>query len=170
MSSEPKIKSPVMRFIGVADVSRSSVFYRDVLGFDVKQEGEGTEAVCGPARIRFGKEGYTAGEWEMPQPPGSAVLFLEANDVSATRATILARGGTPSEILRIISQHSGTPELLEPSRYGMQDRVDLWFELSSSSRWPSVKRAIRSSLKGLRRATGITFVPELSLGIRKADV
>jgi 2-polyprenyl-3-methyl-5-hydroxy-6-metoxy-1,4-benzoquinol methylase len=80
------------------------------------------------------------------------------------------RGGTPSEILRIISQHSGTPELLEPSRYGMQDRVDLWFELSSSSRWPSVKRAIRSSLKGLRRATGITFVPELSLGIRKADV
>jgi 2-polyprenyl-3-methyl-5-hydroxy-6-metoxy-1,4-benzoquinol methylase len=77
------------------------------------------------------------------------------------------RGGTPSEILGIISEHHGSPELLEPSRFGMEDRVDLWFELSSSSRWPSVKRAIRTSLKALRRATGITFVPDLSLAIRK---
>jgi 2-polyprenyl-3-methyl-5-hydroxy-6-metoxy-1,4-benzoquinol methylase len=77
------------------------------------------------------------------------------------------RGGTPSEILRIVSQHSGVPELLEPTRFGMHDRIDLWFALSMGSRLTGVKRAIKAALKALKRVTGVTFVPELSLAIER---
>jgi catechol 2,3-dioxygenase-like lactoylglutathione lyase family enzyme len=34
-----------MRFLAVTNVERSVAFYRDVLGFEVKQQEEGTEAV-----------------------------------------------------------------------------------------------------------------------------
>jgi catechol 2,3-dioxygenase-like lactoylglutathione lyase family enzyme len=92
MDGEPKITSPVMRFLPVADVARSSAFYRDILGFEVKEREGATEAILGPARIRFGKE-------------GSAVLFLQTNDVAAMRAAILARwgvrGGAPNEIEKV---------------------------------------------------------------------
>jgi 2-polyprenyl-3-methyl-5-hydroxy-6-metoxy-1,4-benzoquinol methylase len=77
------------------------------------------------------------------------------------------RGGTPSEILRILSQHSGTPELLEPSRLGMHDRIDLWFALSMGSRLTEPKRAIKAALKALKSVTGVTFVPEISLAIER---
>jgi predicted enzyme related to lactoylglutathione lyase len=99
-----KIKFPVMRFLPVADVKRSVAFYRDVLGFEIKsQEGEGgIEAILGPARIRFGMEGYSpADAFQTPRPSGSAILFLQADDVTATHSAVRRRGGFPSEIERV---------------------------------------------------------------------
>ena len=87
-----KVASPVMRFLPVADVSRSAAFYRDVLGFEIR-EVEGTvEAILGPARIRFGNE---------DRPSGPAILFLESADVDALHAAIRARGAKPSAIERV---------------------------------------------------------------------
>ena len=86
------VTSPMMRFLAVADVARSTAFYQDVLGFEVKGEAGGTEAILGPARIRFEEAGHA---------PGSAILFLQTDDVAAQRAAILARGGTPSEIEKV---------------------------------------------------------------------
>lgn len=99
----PDISAPVMRFIAVADLARSVAFYRDVLGFEVKLEGGEAEAILGPARVRLGKRGYTASDWalENPRPSGSGVLFFQAGDVAATRAAVVARGGSPSEIERV---------------------------------------------------------------------
>lgn len=95
-----KIVSPVMRFLPVADVSRSVAFYRDVLGFELRQLEGGIEAMLGPVRIRFGGEGYAPADWafQTPRPPGSAILFLQSDDVVAARSAIRARGGSPSEI------------------------------------------------------------------------
>lgn len=98
-----KIASPVMRFLPVVDVDRSIAFYRDVLGFDVKKQEDGVEAILGPARIRFGKEGYASGDWayQTPRPPGSVILFLQCDDVSAMHSAVRGRGGSPSDIERV---------------------------------------------------------------------
>jgi len=102
-----KIASPAVRFLPVTDIDRSLAFYRDVLGFAVKQEPGNietqAEATLGPVRIHFGKEGYAPGDWALqnPRPPGSAIVFLQTDDVAATRSAIAARGGAPSEIEKV---------------------------------------------------------------------
>ena len=63
------ITSPVARSLRVADSTRASAFYRDVLGFDVKEH----EAVSGPVRIEFEDQGRPV------------VLFLQTSDVTAMR-------------------------------------------------------------------------------------
>ena len=75
------------------------------------------------------------------------------------------RGGSVREILRDIGPDDA--EVLEPTLRGNSDRIDLWFALSGRSRWPIAKRIARTTMKGLKRTTGVTFVPELSLAIRK---
>jgi catechol 2,3-dioxygenase-like lactoylglutathione lyase family enzyme len=96
-----KVASPVMRFLPVADLTRSIAFYRDVLGFEIREQEDGVEAVLGPARIRFGKEGYGPTDWSTPKAPGSAILFVESADVEALHAAVRARGGSPSGIERV---------------------------------------------------------------------
>jgi catechol 2,3-dioxygenase-like lactoylglutathione lyase family enzyme len=98
-----RIENPVMRFLAVVDVDRSIAFYRDVLGFEVKQQEGGIEATLGLARIRFGKQGYAPGDFEFktPQPPGAMILFLQCDDVVAARTAFRARGASPSEIEKV---------------------------------------------------------------------
>jgi catechol 2,3-dioxygenase-like lactoylglutathione lyase family enzyme len=98
MSDRPRITAPVMRFIGVADIARSTAFYRDVLGFEVGERDGATEAHYGPARIRFGSGDYAPNNWEEPRPPGPAMLFFETDDIAAMREGVRARGGKPSEV------------------------------------------------------------------------
>ena len=101
MNVRPAIVNPVMRFIGVADPARTIAFYRDVLGFEVREEAGATEALYGPARIRFGAEDYAPDDWETPRPPGSAMLFFQTGNVAAMHAAIRRRGGNPSEIEKV---------------------------------------------------------------------
>lgn len=96
-----KVASPVMRFLPVANLNRSISFYRDVLGFEIREEEDSVEAVMGPARIRFGKEGYAPTDWSKSEPPGSAILFLESRDVEALQAAVRARGGKPGAIKKV---------------------------------------------------------------------
>lgn len=97
-----RVANPVMRFVPVADLNRSIAFYRDVLGFEIREVENGTEALLGPARIRFGKEGYGPTDWTtQPKSPGSVILFLQSVDVEALHAAIAARGGKPSAIEKV---------------------------------------------------------------------
>jgi catechol 2,3-dioxygenase-like lactoylglutathione lyase family enzyme len=96
-----KVASPVMRILPVADLSRSVAFYRDVLGFEIREQDDGTEAVLGPARIHFAKEGYSPTDWNTPKPPGSAILFVESADVEALHAAVRARGGSTGAIEKV---------------------------------------------------------------------
>lgn len=83
----PAITAPVMRFLGVSDPARAAAFYRDVLGFEIRDVDGGTEAHRGPARLRF----------VQPRPTAAAMVFFETDDLDAMRAGIAARGGAPSD-------------------------------------------------------------------------
>lgn len=109
MSSEPAIVAPVMRFIGVANIERSIRFYRDVLGFEIREREGAVEAVHGPARVRFDSS------------RGGAVLFFETGDVDAMHEAIRTRGGYPSPIEWVNRVKMRVFEVRDP------DGHTLWF-------------------------------------------
>ena len=97
--------------------------------------------------------------------------FSRRADRTTSWETLLRRGirgGTEQEILSILSEAgAGRPSLLEPSRNGLRDRIDLWFSALTPGRYPAFKLAIRGLLKLFKRVSGIILVPNLSLAIRK---
>jgi catechol 2,3-dioxygenase-like lactoylglutathione lyase family enzyme len=119
--SVKKVANPVMRFLPVADLNRSIAFYRDVLGFEIREQDNGMEAILGPARIRFGKEGYSPTDWNTPKQPGSAILFLESVDVEALHAAVTTRGAHPSAIEKVNWIKMRMFEVRDP------DRNVVWF-------------------------------------------
>ncbi|MDQ2840249.1 MAG: VOC family protein [Acidobacteriota bacterium] len=168
MNGKSAITSPVMRFIAVADVAASSVFYRDVLGFEVREEAGGAEATSGPVRIRFGNPGYAPGDWDAPRPPGSAVLFFQSDDVAEMRASIVGRGGAPSEIEKVNWIKMRMFEIRDP------DGHVLWFgqtyheEQDSPSRRAMQPRGMRQALPELpfnNVAAAVTYYRDV-LGFR----
>jgi catechol 2,3-dioxygenase-like lactoylglutathione lyase family enzyme len=141
MDGKPAITAPVMRFIGVADTARSIIFYQDVLGFEVREQEGAIEAVSGPARIRFGTQDYAPDNWDEPRPRGSAMLFLETDDVPAMHAAIRARGGNPSELEKVNWIKMRMFEIRDPDGHA------LWFGQSynqpdSPSPAPMMRKAL----------------------------
>lgn len=79
------------------------------------------------------------------------------------------RGGTEGQILRHLrATGDGRPLLLQPSRLGCHDQVDLWYSLSIAQRPHRLKRIMRAFFKLARRVTGRNFVPNVNVAIRKA--
>lgn len=143
------VASPVMRYLPVADLHRSIAFYRDVLGFDIRQEDDATEAVLGPVRLRFGKEGYGPTDWSTLKAPGSAILFLQSIDVDALHATVTACGGRPSGIEKVNWIKMRMFEIRDP------DHNVLWFGQSYHKDQDSPSRG-EGQPQGLQQA-----LPEL---------
>ncbi len=80
------------------------------------------------------------------------------------------RGGSVKEILNILSRCPATPVLLNPSRYGMKDRIDVWYSFQFTKvKSVVVKKLLLFSLKLWKHITGTTIVPTLSLAIKKAE-
>ncbi len=80
------------------------------------------------------------------------------------------RGGTVREIRRSLGPRYRYAETLRPSRNGIDNWVDLWFEgyaRGQSGRFRGLKRSARGALKGMYRTTGVAAVPYLSLAFRK---
>ena len=77
------------------------------------------------------------------------------------------RGATDSEILAILKSVPPAPILLEPSRLGLRDRIDLWVALSGSARLPALKRVAAFPLRCIRAVTGHVCTPFISLAFRK---
>jgi 2-polyprenyl-3-methyl-5-hydroxy-6-metoxy-1,4-benzoquinol methylase len=77
------------------------------------------------------------------------------------------RGATVKEISNILNTDSSKPIFMEPTRLQMKDNIDLWFQLSKTSRFPILKKCFRSCSKILKTVTGITFMPYLHLAIKK---
>jgi predicted enzyme related to lactoylglutathione lyase len=130
-----QITNPVMRCLPVADIARSTAFYRHILGFEIK---DGPEAILGPARLQFEK-----------QANAPAIIFFQTDDISAYRASIVARGGSPSEIEKVNWIKMRMFELRDP------DGNIIWFgqtyHIDQDS--PSLRDGQR---KGIRQA-----LPEL---------
>jgi 2-polyprenyl-3-methyl-5-hydroxy-6-metoxy-1,4-benzoquinol methylase len=79
------------------------------------------------------------------------------------------RGATEKEIVGIIAPASDhKPLLMEPDKQGLSDRIDLWYAHLNHTRHVLSKKMIKSAMKALKAATGVTLVPNLSLVIRKS--
>jgi len=77
------------------------------------------------------------------------------------------RGGTAGQILETLNREQHGAELLEPTRNGVRDDIDLWYKLSSTVRMPVIKMLMMWGFRIMKTFTGVTMVPELSLAIRK---
>jgi catechol 2,3-dioxygenase-like lactoylglutathione lyase family enzyme len=97
MTTPPKIVAPVSRLLSVADVDRSIAFYRDVLGFHMRERA----VESGPARLRFVSGDDAPDSTGQVRPRGAAILFFETDDVAGLRDLVIARGGTPSELEQV---------------------------------------------------------------------
>ena len=77
------------------------------------------------------------------------------------------RGGSVKEIFKILRHCPQQPILLNPSKFGMKDRIDLWYIKSYKTRFILIKKLILFLSKLLKIFTGIIVLPGLSLAIKK---
>ena len=77
------------------------------------------------------------------------------------------RGVTTREIMKFLNRDGRKAELLNPSRLGVKDHIDLWYQLSSATRKPLTKRLMMWGFRLFKAITGVTMIPTLSLAIRK---
>lgn len=98
----PRLTAPVSRMLAVADLERSTAFFRDVLGFVVRPGGEfgAVTMVRGPAEVQLAASDAAWDSTFERRPRGSAVLHFETDDLDALRAELAVRGAEPSAIER----------------------------------------------------------------------
>jgi 2-polyprenyl-3-methyl-5-hydroxy-6-metoxy-1,4-benzoquinol methylase len=82
------------------------------------------------------------------------------------------RGGSEEEVLSILNHCPQKPILLNPSRFGMKDRIDLWYIQTQcgKARYAAIKILFLLSAKLVKLLTGLTVVPGLSLAIKKGEL
>lgn len=79
------------------------------------------------------------------------------------------RGGTEREIMGILNRDRRKAMLLEPSRLGARNQIDLWYMISGAVRKARLKHFMMLLLKVLRATTSLTMIPSLSLAIQKIE-
>ncbi len=77
------------------------------------------------------------------------------------------RGGSVGEIIRILNDRPEKPILLNPSKFGTKDRIDIWRITSNKT---VIKKLFLFSTKFLKFLTGITMLPYLALAIKKSEI
>lgn len=78
------------------------------------------------------------------------------------------RGGTEREFLRYLERAGyDDAEVERPTKQGLKDEFDLWFEISHVNEMPGFKTRLRSGFRGLKKVTGISFTPYLAFAVRK---
>jgi len=78
------------------------------------------------------------------------------------------RGACVREILSILTQCKHKPILLTPSELGAKDRIDLGYIKSSKNRVGVIKKMYFLLKKFLKMTTGLIFLSDLSLAIKKS--
>jgi 2-polyprenyl-3-methyl-5-hydroxy-6-metoxy-1,4-benzoquinol methylase len=77
------------------------------------------------------------------------------------------RGSTTREIVGILNRDGRHAKILKPSRLGVKDQIDLWYQFSRTRRKPRTKRPLMWTLRAIKATTGLSMVPTLSLAIEK---
>jgi len=99
-----RITSPVSRRLGARDLATTVRFWRDVLGFSVVEEspevGSAT-LISGEAQIHFHQSDWAPDFSSGPQPPGTAIVLLQTNDIEAMHSVVKSRGGTTSSVEKV---------------------------------------------------------------------
>jgi 2-polyprenyl-3-methyl-5-hydroxy-6-metoxy-1,4-benzoquinol methylase len=78
------------------------------------------------------------------------------------------RGASVREILDILNRSDAHPVLLEPTKQGVKDRVDLWYAKYRESKNPVMIKILYYFFKTVKTITGLTMVHNLSLAIKKS--
>jgi len=79
------------------------------------------------------------------------------------------RGGTDRELLKILSTSSAKPTLLEPQHNNVRDRIELWYQVTASSRSSWIKNIERLIIRIIKSISGRIFVPLQSIAMRKSE-
>ena len=138
--STPQITAPASRQLGARDVDRTAAFWRDVLGFEIRgRDDEGVELTSGPARIHLGALD-TAPDFSKEGPPGTAIVFLDTDDVDAMHAAIRRRGGQPSDLEKVNWIKRRVFEIRDP------DGHVIWFGQSYHQKSPDRPRRMMSRI------------------------
>jgi hypothetical protein len=78
------------------------------------------------------------------------------------------RGATAGEVVRVLAAAGyDRPRVLEPTRMGCRDAIDIWYGYSTARRPLAVKRVMRAAFKGLSRLSPEPVVPELNLALQR---
>lgn len=77
------------------------------------------------------------------------------------------RGGTTREIMTILNREGRQAEVVNPSRLGVRDHIDLWYRVSSPTRKAPTTKLAMYGFRAVRAVTGVTIIPTLSLALRK---
>ena len=78
------------------------------------------------------------------------------------------RGGTEGEFMRHLTRAGYVDAIIErPSKLGLRDEFDLWYEISHANELPRLKLCLRQAFRGLRRISGVSFTPYLAFAVRK---
>ena len=138
-----RIITPVSQQLTVSDIERGVRFYRDVLGFEVRNAlDDRAEVVRGPARIELAVVTGT--------DSGHRVLFFETDDAAAMHSALAAAGAEPSALADVNWIKMRMFEVRDP------DGHVLWFGTSFSE--PNAPRADQS-LRKIMPELPLTDVP-----------
>jgi catechol 2,3-dioxygenase-like lactoylglutathione lyase family enzyme len=154
---KPVIVAPVSRYLAVAAIDRSLVFYRDVLGFNAGsvRDENGVPALVevkyGPAVIQLGVHESAPDSTGTPRPRGSAILFFQTDDVAMMRDAVIARGGQPSELEKVNWVKMRMFEIKDP------DAHTLWF--GQSFQQPDSPRSAEYQLEKIMPSLPLSDVP-----------
>ena len=77
------------------------------------------------------------------------------------------RGESIKEISRILNSCSQKPIFLNPSKFGIKDRIDLWY-ITEKTKFVIINKLFLFSTKFLKFLTGIIMLPTLALAIKKS--
>jgi 2-polyprenyl-3-methyl-5-hydroxy-6-metoxy-1,4-benzoquinol methylase len=108
-------------------------------------------------------------------PPALALRaarrFSKRIDPGATWPQLLRqgmRGGSEREFMRHLAHAGYSDAVIErPSKLGMHDEFDLWYEISHVNELPGLKAHLRTAFRALHRISGISFTPYLAFAVRR---
>lgn len=110
----------------------------------------------------------------LPKPLAIKAAHKFSNRIEPTDSweTLLRkgiRGATEREILNNLRRDARyQPTLIEPSKQGFQDRIDLWYSALNPNKKRLLKRIMRYVMKATWYGAGFTFMPRLTLVIKKS--
>jgi 2-polyprenyl-3-methyl-5-hydroxy-6-metoxy-1,4-benzoquinol methylase len=101
----------------------------------------------------------------------AARRFSNRIEAEATWPQLLRRGmrgGTEREFMGYLRKAGYADASIErPSKLGLRDEFDLWYEISHVNELPGFKARLRTAFRILRRISGVSFTPYLAFAVRR---